>query len=67
MKKSANELLTNEEIARMRAAGIAVPETIADVQKLLDEAEADPRRIGLDEAFREIRARLLARKASKSA
>ena len=63
----ADQLLTDDELRRMRAAGIAVPETIADVRKLLEEAENDPERIGLDDAFREIRARLLARKASKSA
>jgi hypothetical protein len=60
-------LLTNTEIERMRSAGIAVPETIEEVRKLLEEAEKDPEKIPLDEAFRQIRARLLAGKASKSA
>jgi hypothetical protein len=63
----ADQLLTDDEIRRMRAAGIAVPETMADVRKLLEDAEKDPERIGLDDAFREIRARLLTRKAPKSA
>jgi hypothetical protein len=55
-------LLTDIEIEQMRAAGIAVPETMEDVRKLLQEAESYPEKIPLDEAFREIRAVLLARK-----
>jgi len=62
-----NRLLADDEIRRMRAAGVAVPETIVAIRKLLQEAESHPERIALDDAFREIRAQLLARNASKGA
>ena len=62
-----DERIPDEEVERMRAAGILVPETMEEVRKLLEEAENDPERIGLHEAFRQLRARLLARKSSKSA
>ena len=60
-----HQILSNEEVERLRAAGVAVPESLADVRRLLKEAERDPRKIPLDAAFRQIRARLKARRKAK--
>ncbi|MCY3021637.1 MAG: hypothetical protein NTW87_21700 [Planctomycetota bacterium] len=49
--------VSDEEVARLRAAGIAVPESLEDVRRLLREAERDKRAIPLDKAFGQIRAR----------
>ena len=51
----------------MRAAGIAVPESEKELLGLIQEAERDPREIPLDEAFRQVRARLKARRRQKGA
>jgi hypothetical protein len=54
--------VSGDEVVRLRAAGIAVPESLADVRKLLQEVERDKRTIPLDVAFRQIRARLKAKR-----
>lgn len=50
--------VSDEDVTLMRVAGLAVPESVEDVKKLLQEAEADAEEIDLDVAFEEIRVRL---------
>jgi hypothetical protein len=47
--------ISDEEVERLRAAGVAVPTSLEEVKKLLEEAELDPDGLPLDEAFKEIR------------
>jgi hypothetical protein len=56
-----NQRMSDEEVKRMRAAGIAVPETLEEVRKLLEEGERSGPGIPIDEAHREIRKQLKAR------
>ena len=63
-----NVRATDEEVKRMRAAGIPVPESLEEVRVLLQEAEEDTEGMPKDEAFREIRAKLRKRwEASRNA
>ena len=56
-----NQRLSDEEVKRLRAAGIPVPETVEDMRKLLEEGERSGPAIPVEEAFREIRKQLRAR------
>lgn len=60
-----HQAVSDDEVARLRAAGVAVPESLADVRRLLKEAERDKRTIPLDVAFRQIRAKLRKRRGAK--
>ena len=55
------EDISDEEIERMRKAGVPVPETLEELDQMIRDGEADPERIPMEEAFRQIRARLKAK------
>jgi hypothetical protein len=50
--------ISDEDVKLMRTAGIPVPESVDELKKLLEEAEKDPERFTLEEAFKEIRLRV---------
>ncbi|MGD0091831.1 MAG: hypothetical protein ABSE73_18105 [Planctomycetota bacterium] len=56
-----NQRMSDEEVKRLRAAGIPVPETLDDMRKLLEEGERSGPAIPAEEAFRKIRRQLRAR------
>ncbi|MCY3021641.1 MAG: hypothetical protein NTW87_21720 [Planctomycetota bacterium] len=67
MAKPASISATDRHIARLRAAGVAVAETDEEIMQLVAEAETDPREIPLEEAFKQVRARLRARRRKRGA
>ena len=57
--------LAPREVRQLRKAGVAVPENILEVERLLNEAERETEGIPLEQASREIRKRLKAKFAKK--
>ena len=57
----AAKALTDDDIDLLRKANVPVPESHEELVKLLEEAERDPGRRSLNEAFKEIRKRMAAK------
>jgi hypothetical protein len=57
----ALKTLTDDDIELLRKANVPVPESLEELDHLVEAAERDPRELPLSEAFKEIRRRVAAR------
>ena len=57
----AAKILTEEDIELLRKANVPVPESLEELDRIVDDAEKDPRELPLKDAFKQIRKRVAAR------
>jgi hypothetical protein len=62
-----NRKFSDEEVQRLRKAGIAVPETIAEARKMLLAGERSGKPIPVDDVMKRLKARLSRKRRAKSA